>query len=382
MVVGDSNIRVRLGVLPALVVAVVSAGCGAESSADATSDDADACADDGIGPPATPPVDILVLVDTSGSVAQEQAALAARFPDLLDELLNPSDADGDGRPDHPAVTDIHVGVISHELGTAGYVFPGCERDLYVGDNGCLLATPSPAVTGCAPSYPNFLDYDPASDPTYSAEALARDFTCIGTLGTDGCGPERVFEAMERATTTNVEPRRCNEGFLRPDSVLALIFEHDEDDCSPLPDHPEMLDPYGTDLGPFLLRCFLHPEYARSVESFAAAFRALRADHPERLVVGMIVGVPPDAPQCIGSGENLGDCLAVPAMVERVDPAVTTMLIPSCNNSMGLAFPPVRFVRLALLLGDAAYVGSVCESDWRETTRGIARKIGERLAPAP
>jgi hypothetical protein len=371
------------------VVLLFALGCYGSSVDDdggtddtAAGADADADGDDGSGPPATPPVDILLLIDTSGSVAQEQMVLTAHFPELLEELVNPTDADGDGRPDHPAVTDIHVGVISHELGTAGYVFPSCVDEPGIGDNGCLLATPNSAVGGCAPSYPNFLDYDPASDPSYSPEMLAQDFTCIGTLGTNGCGPERAFEAMERATTTNVEPRRCNEGFLRPDSVLVLIFEHDEDDCSPLPEHPEMLDPYDSDLGPFLLRCFLHPEYARTVESFAAAFRGLRTDHPERLVVGMIVGVPPDAPQCIGSGESLGDCLAVPAMVEQVNPSTPTMLIPSCNDSMGLAFPPVRFVRLALLLGDAAYVGSVCETDWRETIRGIARKIGERLGPAP
>jgi hypothetical protein len=93
---------------------------------------------------------------------------------------------------------------------------------------------------------------------------------------------------------------------------------------------------------------------------------------------MIVGVPPDAGECIGFGDDLAGCLALPAMMETVDPAWPTQLVPSCNTSMGLAYPPRRFVALAQSWGKDAYVDSICKSDWMETFAVIAGRVVESL----
>ena len=65
-------------------------------------------------------VDIVVLVDNSGSMSQEQAALTTAFPALIRDLVEPADDDGDGRPDHAPVDDLHVGVITSDMGTMGF----------------------------------------------------------------------------------------------------------------------------------------------------------------------------------------------------------------------------------------------------------------------
>jgi hypothetical protein len=322
-------------------------------------------------------VDIVVLVDNSGSMREEQEALTLRFPELIRELLDPGDADGDTHPDHAAVDDRNIGVIDPDMGTMGFTVSTC-RNPDGGDNGCFRNTPAPGL-GCAASYPVFLSRNPLNAAVYSPEQMSEDFTCIATLGTSGCGFEQQLKAMRVAVTDDAGPGGCNAGFLRPDSLLGLIFVTDENDCSVVEGHPEMFDPSRNgDLGPLNIRCFLHPEFIETVEDQYAAFSALRADRPGSLVVGMIVGVPPEESACIGTGDLLGGCLRVTDMEERINPAFSTELVPSCNTRMGLAFPPVRFVELAQMFGKDAYVDSVCKEDWRGAIAGITNRLVERL----
>lgn len=326
-----------------------------------------------------PPVDVIVLVDNSGSMGSEQAALVARFPELIVELMDPPLDPSTGRPVHPPVEDLNLAVISPDMGTAGFTLTTCEPALG-GDNGCFLHEPSPGVGGCAPAYPTFLSRNRENADLYSATQLAQDFTCVAVLGTTGCGFEQHLAAMRAAVTTNAAPGGCNAGFLRADSILVLIFVSDEDDCSVRPEHPEMFDQSRTDLGHVNIRCFAHPEFVTPVEDYVTALRAVRPD-PERLVLGFIVGVPPDAPQCIGPGDELDGCLSLPAMLEQIDPATPSQLVPSCNTSMGLAMPPRRFVQLARAFGSQAHVDSVCKTDWGGSFPPITGRLVEPLEQA-
>ena len=65
------------------------------------------------------------------------------------------------------------------------------------------------------------------------------------------------------------------------------------------------------------------------------------------------------------------------MVE-VNPANPNELLPSCETSMGLAFPPVRAVQLAYAFGSNAILQSICQSDWSEGITDMARLIQSRL----
>lgn len=324
-------------------------------------------------------VDIVVLVDNSGSMSQEQSALTARFPELINELVDPQDRDGDTQIDHPPVEDLNIGVIDSDMGTASYRVSTCLANPDVGDDGCFRNTGNVLIGGCAASYPMFLSRNPLNRDSYTPTQMATDFACIATLGTNGCGFEQQFKAMEKATTVNAAFGGCNQNFLRPTSLLALIWVSDEEDCSVRPDHTEMFDQDRVDLGHLNIRCYLHPDYVIDVNDYLTAFRALRsADDQNKIVLGMIVGVPQDAPACMGSGDELEGCLGVPAMQEAIDPAMPTQLIPSCNTTMGFAFPPRRYVQLAQAFGSNAVVDSICKDDWRDAISAITEKLVERL----
>jgi hypothetical protein len=85
--------------------------------------------------------------------------------------------------------------------------------------------------------------------------VSEAFACSAQVGTGGCGFESPLEAARWA----LDPaRKANPGFLRPDSLLALIFVTDEDDCSAK--NPKLFDPnqggLNDPLGPLTsFRCF-------------------------------------------------------------------------------------------------------------------------------
>ncbi|MBI5502074.1 MAG: hypothetical protein HY907_17660 [Deltaproteobacteria bacterium] len=341
----------------------------------------DAGADEGAGgwwldeqvrEPGLTKLDIVLLVDNSGSMAQEQEALALQFPGLLGELLDPPDSDGDTRPDHAPIEDLNLGVISSDMGTAGFRVTTCVW-ADVGDDGCMRHHPVALPCGYH-SYPTWLARNPENADTYPVERMIEDFGCLATLGTTGCGFEQQLKAMRGALTADLAPGACNAGFLRNDSLLALIWLTDEEDCSVRPDHPEMFDPDREELGHLNVRCFLNAELLEPVSDYAAAFAALRPTGAANVVLAMIVGVPPDEPRCTGTGDSLGACLGLPAMTARIDPASTADMVPSCRTEMGLAYPPRRFVELARLWGSDAYVDSICKSDWSAIFRTLAGRV--------
>jgi hypothetical protein len=318
-------------------------------------------------------VDILVVVESSESMAQEQLMLTLRFPELIYQLVAPSDSDGDGRPDQPPVEDLNLGVISPDMGTGGFTGWSLRGDPVRGQDGCMLHEPSPDVPGCETSYPTFLSRNETNAATYTAAQVAQDFTCIATLGIEGCNWEQPLKAALKAVRENNGPGGCNEGFLRHDSVLAVIIVTDENDASVDPAHPELFDTTRTEFGELNLRAFLHPEMLVPIEDFVAGFQRLLPGRLGPIIFGMIIGIPPDAADCIGSGDEIDGCLDQPAMQEQIDPELPTQLIPSCNTSMGLAFPPRRLVEFAQKLGKGgffAYVDSICKSEWTDAIHGI------------
>ncbi len=330
-------------------------------------------------------VDLLVVVDNSNSMAQEQANLADSFSTLVSGLVSPPDLDGDGAPDYPPVTDLHVGIVSTDMGTGGYAVQTC-RDAYDGDDGILRNTPSGAVTGCRDVYPSFLEYAEGGDTA----ALAADFACMATLGTGGCGFEQQLGAVRSALTVHQDG--ANEGFLREGSVLAVLVVSDEDDCT-IADAVEEGSPSdifntGLPLGPLNLRCYNYPEYAASIDGLVQDVLAARPGHPERVILGGVLGTPPD------SGCNVGDmstadfdCLLDhPAMQEVIDDSAEgkgERLTPSCDVSgLGEAFPPrrlVQFLRGVQAAGGSANVQSICQNDWDTALSRIAREIRSHVA---
>jgi hypothetical protein len=195
-------------------------------------------------------VDILFLVDNSPSMTPKQKALANNIPKFIQKI----DATG---------ANYHVGIATSDIGSN--VQPGVpwggnigKCDSYEGDDGVLQAVPCTtrntvtpdARNACAQlcpddkfvptdgrrfiskvdgltNVPKVMELDPVTGKMIDAGPI-KAFKCMALVGDDGCGIEGQLEGAKRALDGH---RSENSGFLRANSVLAVILITDEDDCS-------------------------------------------------------------------------------------------------------------------------------------------------------
>lgn len=328
------------------------------------------------------PVDMIWVVDNSNSMAQEQNNLAINFPVLVDALTNPPDADGDGELDFPPLMDLRIGIVTTDLGVGsneGVI--GCDAG--TGEEGNFVtearATMGPCM-GVTSSAPGWLQFD-GTDP----DGFTEEFACIAQLGTDGCGLEQQLEASLLAVQGAQGTGHPNEGFLRSDSLVAIVYVTDEDDCSAsddaifagTPDARERFGPYGR-------RCAENPDSLHPISRYVNAFKALALDRAGDVIVAAITGVPDDLT------ENPRDVdfdalLADPRMQYRPDPDEETQLAPACNfGGVGSAIPARRIVEVVRDFGEDgnAIIASICQPDLSPTLRAIAELVSERLCPPP
>ena len=80
------------------------------------------------------------------------------------------------------------------------------------------------------------------DVTNFTGELADVFTCMATLGSNGCGFSQPFAATRLALEKAADPLDPdNGGFLRPDAALAIVLVTNQDDCS-VPANSDLFDP--------------------------------------------------------------------------------------------------------------------------------------------
>lgn len=351
-------------------------------------------------------VDVLFMVDNSNSMSEEQSLLSGEFPRLV-RVLATGDKDDDGEQDFPPVKDLHVGVVSSDMGAGGWTGQvGCSDDAD-GDDGVLRTTGNTTISGCGPTYPKWLEFMPGAtvDPGAVA-AFAEDFTCVARMGTGGCGFEQQLEAILKALTPS-DARKCpptnsycvfrdntsgqgdrdsgNRGFLRDDSLLAIIVITDEEDCSV--SDTEIFNPMTSVYpGPLNLRCYLHSgsSAVQPVDRYVDGLLALRPNH-DLLVFALIGGIPADLAQ----GDNFGEILADERMVPRPN-ASNERLMPSCSYTpagggmTNTADPPTRIIRVAQGLtaaGANGLVTSICQENFTEALDAIIEKISDVLGGA-
>ncbi|MBW2276755.1 MAG: VWA domain-containing protein, partial [Deltaproteobacteria bacterium] len=146
-------------------------------------------------------MDILFVIDNSGSMQEEQSNLATNFPlfiQVLDAYQNPQ---GDS-------LDYRVAVATTDT-------TGTNAGRLVGQSNCDLGE-HPWVEG------------PADD-------VVEKFSCMANVGITGAGEEMPFVAIEEVFGDKAEPGFPNYGFFRvgQQSLLVLVIITDEDDRSTL-----------------------------------------------------------------------------------------------------------------------------------------------------
>jgi hypothetical protein len=205
-------------------------------------------------------IDILFVIDNSGTMGEEQLNLARNFQFLVQELQNLTDADG-----QPVDPNVNIMVTTTDFG-----HPLCtafQKPDYVPRQG------APVYQGCNSRIQRFTGLDPM-DPEVIEEACTENcpadvapgnhfinfsafgsnvpdddvgaaLSCIGPQGIDGCGYEAQLEIVLQAINAdacwnNPEQPKCDEdpewadvteGFLRDDATLAVVLVTDEIDCS-------------------------------------------------------------------------------------------------------------------------------------------------------
>lgn len=313
-------------------------------------------------------LDVVVVVDDSGSMQEEQQALERAIPLLLASLLN-GDPDRDGRQDTPALETMNFAVTTTTL-SLNPVVPRCPHmalDARFDSSGC---------TG-----PEVLRF------TYgdSAATFSRDAQCRASRGIEGCGFEQPFEVFRKAlsaagegppyTTERARGDRENAGFLRDEASLLLVLLSDENDCS-TPDD-DLYNPSSTRFrGELNLRCFSYEDELHPVALYRDTFIGLKG-HPGEVVFATITGMPTFLEEASAAA-----VLAHPDMEEFPDPTNPSVLSPVCLSDNGRAFPgrrPIELVSALEAAGGHGVFGSICQSDYSPVMRRIAVTAGQSLA---
>jgi hypothetical protein len=277
----------RIGRLARVVVLCnVVVGCGARTGVPSEATGGPAPSASTRTPTAIPPsaqqaradkIDLLFVIDDSGSMRDKQNILARALPDLVDRLIDPLCVDpttlapATAQPgsslaacptgtlrEFNSVQDLHIGVVSTSLGGVGS--PSCGvgfSNSSANDHGHLRA-PS---TGAAAKR-GFLAWDPGQVGTPPGEkdaaALRTEVRNLVSLGEGGCPYEMPLEGMYRflvdpAPYQSLRLTSCGgdspnetcavrdgtddtllaqrKAFLRYDSLVAIVVLTDENDCS-------------------------------------------------------------------------------------------------------------------------------------------------------
>jgi len=160
-------------------------------------------------------VDILWVVDSSGSMAVKQQRLAANFTGFMNQLVNAN----------PPI-DFHIGVVSTD--TDDIASRGILRSWSLGANSDNYIACTPLAAGGSSC--NVGSLTNASDA----------FRQMATVGTSGSAVERGLYALYLALTNpNNISSPGTQRFIRPEAALYVVVVSDEDDasCTPMAASP-------------------------------------------------------------------------------------------------------------------------------------------------
>ncbi len=153
-------------------------------------------------------VDLLFVIDNSGSMADEQLNLIASFPGFIDGIertLGPQ-------------TSYHVGVVTTDLNL--FNEEPCQQ---IGALTTRTGGDMSSDAACGP-------YADGARFMTTHDDLSEAFACAAQVGIDGDGLERPMDALEAALHGHPpQTAACNQGFLRDDALLVLVLITDEED---------------------------------------------------------------------------------------------------------------------------------------------------------
>jgi hypothetical protein len=382
-------------------------------------------------------VDLLFMVDNSGSMADKQNSLKAQFPHMIQVLSTGMRNANDQNP-FPPVKDMHLAVVSSDMGVVGQTgVMGCDSN--GGDDGRFKFV-SAGGAGCQATYPPFLTYDATKD---DPNQIGVDFGCIASgVGVMGCNFEQQLESPFRslwpalysdakgnivmpnpytflATTPlgttgrgDLMPPDGSSGFLRKDpsdpSLLGIILLTDEDDSSSkdtsylrnVTDQNDPLSREGVQVRPLM-----NPQYLYDTQRYIDGFKALRPGQENLVVFAAITGVPTDLVDAAAQANvDFTDDTQRNAYYDRIandrrmQQTVTNGAIPqlaaiaptctrvNSQRQTETAVPARRILDVVRGFGENGTIQSICASDYGPGMDAIieiiARQLGAVCLPRP
>jgi hypothetical protein len=315
-------------------------------------------------------IDILFVIDNSGSMVGEQIQLAQSFAYLtgvLDERF------GAGKYQMGVIT---TGIESEGCPACTTMITGsCMND--TGENGRFQDRVGRILSMNAPPVPPTFEFvadpncrivdsdnkscfvDPAGGGLFGSG--------IVFVGTNGCGYEKGLEPVRIALS---EPlvSTANGGFLRANATLAIVLVSDEEDCGKVGDVTENLAGYGGRV------CYYAAKGVGPDGSQTDPTNKPYALTPVSQTYDFLMGLK-------NNRKGAVKFAAIVGMDDPSDPSSTTIryesedarapILPSCytpgcgTTEDCAAFPGTRYIELAELfgLGENGLVGTICQNDF-------------------
>ena len=380
-------------------------------------------------------VDILFVVDNSGSMGEEQATLAANFESFINVLERPE-----------VKANYRIGVTTTDNGNpwcqgtgpeAGqlrlsscrsrpteFVFAGAQPyDAF--DEACAAVCPeewtdidvqpSAISAGSEEKVRPWMENIEGKTNLPEGLTTTQAFQCFGPQGINGCGFESHLESMWKALRRSQTATEASYGFVRDNAILSIVHVTDEADCSYndsletifLPEgnrvfwsDPEAPAPssavcwnagvactgagtyeecHSVDLGVDGNEVSGNPDDEAVLRplsrytSFVQEFEnsKQRITPDQEVLVAVIGGVNSDGTI------TYQDALTDPEF--QSDFGVG----PGCSSTAGKAVPPVRLAEFAreFQVGGQRNMFSICESDYSPALEAIAEAIADQVKPA-
>jgi hypothetical protein len=163
-------------------------------------------------------LDLLFMVDNSGSMKPKQDKMKAQFPKLIDALRDPLDQ---------TLPDLRIAIVDSDLGAG-------NSTLCKGAYGDMGQFQMRGAADCgANADARWLEYTKNNAINFTGDDPSPVFGCLASnVGVSGCGFEHQLAALEWAFY--FDGNKSQLDFLRPEAYLGIVLLTDEDDCSAPP----------------------------------------------------------------------------------------------------------------------------------------------------
>jgi hypothetical protein len=377
-------------------------------------------------------VDILFVIDNSGSMGEEQATLAQNFASFINVLERPE-----------VEANYRIGVTTTDNGNPWCGTTGPEGGAlrlssclsrpteFTFDGATVIEAFAEACEAvCPPEWTNIEIQPTAIDGSEEMRArpwleniegatnlpegltTTQAFQCFGPQGINGCGFESHLESMWKSLRRSQTDGDDAYGFIRANAILSVVHLTDEVDCSYNNDWETMFLPDGdrtfwsdpTAASPTSAVCWnagvaCEGSDCHSVNLDVAGAEVNDAEADDKAVLRPLQRyidivdelerdkqvITPDQEVLVALIAGVNSDGSVTYQPSLMDPQFQNDfgIGPGCQSAAGTAVPPVRMREFAeyFKVGDTRNMFSICDADYSPALEAIAEAIADQVKPA-